>query len=183
VRESTVVSTSKPSCTTLTRGATGCGAVVTAGPEDADVAYSIVITPDDSKVFVTGYAGTVHDGENYFTVGYKTATGQAAWSKMYNGPGDANDRASSISISPDGSKVFVTGASRGSTGNDDYATVAYGVATGGLLWARRDNPANRTDAAGAVLVSRDGSKVFVTGQTDASSARGFDLLTFAYRSS
>jgi hypothetical protein len=48
------------------------------------------------------------------------------WAKRYNGPADGDDFAGALSVSLDGSKVAVTGASGGSTGND-CATIAYSM--------------------------------------------------------
>jgi hypothetical protein len=80
----------------------------------------------------------------------------------------------------DGSKVFVTGSSYGSTSND-YATVAYDASTGTGLWVRRYNgPRNGNDDASALGASPDGSAVFVTGEIIGSTS-SFDYATIAYR--
>jgi DNA-binding beta-propeller fold protein YncE len=65
-----------------------------------------------------------------------------------------------MAVSPDGSRVFVTGDGRKGTAFH-YATVAYAAATGARLWVAT----NFTGGALAVAVSPDGTTVFVTGQT------------------
>jgi len=53
------------------------------------------------------------------------------WVRRYIGPAnDSPDNATALALSPDGSRVFVTGWSEGSTtvSDLDYATVAYSVA-------------------------------------------------------
>src|SRR2546427_50682 len=87
--------------------------------------------------------------------------GAELWLKRYNGPANSVDEATALGVSPDGSKVFVTGYSDGSGSFADYATVAYGTATGTQLWAKRYGPGHGYDAANAIGVSPDGSKVFV----------------------
>jgi hypothetical protein len=87
-------------------------------------------------------------------------------------------------VTPDGSAVFVTGESTGSTSTGDYATVAYRAFTGARTWARRyDGPANDVDAATAIGVKPDGSEVFVTGESIKARSRLFDYFTVAYDAS
>jgi hypothetical protein len=50
--------------------------------------------------------------------------GAPLWVKRYNGPAGGQDAAAAVRVSPDGSKVFVTGTSVGTTTGNDYATVA-----------------------------------------------------------
>src|SRR5260221_3259423 len=74
------------------------------------------------------------------------APGPAAqlWVARYNGPGNINDLANSVAVSPAGGTVFVTGASGGSSLKYDYGTVAYNAATRAPLWgARYNGPPNR----------------------------------------
>jgi hypothetical protein len=153
------------------------------GPANGfDEATALRVSPDGSNVFVTGDSGGSTSIDDYATVAYKAGTGASLWVKRYNGPGNGDDGAHALGVSPDGSKVFVTGPSEGSTSGYDYATVAYDASTGAGLWVRRYNgPGNGGDGAQALGVSPDGSSVFVTG---ASTGSGFaDYATVAYSAS
>jgi DNA-binding beta-propeller fold protein YncE len=90
-----------------------------------DYAKALVVSPDGSTVFVTGTSSGSMSGRDYATVAYDTASGGQVWARRYNGPGDASDEAYALAVSPDGSAVFVTGASFGSSSGFDYATLAY----------------------------------------------------------
>jgi outer membrane protein assembly factor BamB len=151
-----------------------------------DVATSEAVSPDGKTVYVTGYsasAGTMllYD---YATIAYDAATGHQVWLKRYNGPGNGDDKACSVAVSPDGKTVFVTGYSYGGSARGDaYATVAYNAATGQQRWVRRYNgpaPGNSEDVATSAAVSRDGSTVYVTGYSYAKATSGLDYATVAY---
>jgi outer membrane protein assembly factor BamB len=88
-------------------------------------------------------------------------------------------------VSPDGSTVFVTGESGGAVTSADYATIAYDGSTGRKLWIRRyDGPGNDGDASLAIAVTSDGSKVFVTGESQRSTTvSSLDYATLAYDAS
>jgi lipocalin len=157
------------------------------GPaNDYDHANSIAASPDGSRVFVTGHSGDLTTGDDYTTVAYATATGTPLWLSRYNGPANSSDDATSLTTSPDGSKVFVTGYSDQGLANYDYATVAYDAATGVLLWVSRYDGPGGDDKATAIAASPDGSKVFVTGSIDDGTSRGGlnpeDYATVAYDS-
>jgi hypothetical protein len=143
-----------------------------------DNAHAVAVSPDGGTVLVTGssYTGTATD---YFTIAYRAATGAQRWTARYSGPvGDSIP--GSMTVSPSGKTVFVTGDSRGATSGHDYATVAYRTATGARLWARRYNGrANRDDSAAAVAVTPGGGQVLVTGYSQ-SAASGADYATVAY---
>ena len=109
--------------------------------------------------------------------------GSRLWVKRYDGPASSVDAANALGVSPDGSTVFVTGESNGSTSAVDYATVAYDAATGAKKWAKRYNgPANSNDWARALALSPDGSAVFVTGDSWAANSYP-DYATVAYDAS
>jgi WD40 repeat protein len=133
-------------------------------------ANSVAASPDGSTVFVTGssYAGSTTDYD-YATIAYNAATGAQLWVKRYTGPGSGDDQAHSVAASPDGTTVFVTGYSSGTTvGQVDYATVGYNAATGAQLWVKR-YAGLATGGIGtqaySVAVSPSGSTVYVTGES------------------
>ena len=139
---------------------------------------AVGVSPDGSKVFVTGQSNTSASSD-YATIAYDATTGTQLWAKRYNGPANFFDGANALGVSPDGSKVFVTGQSDGS-GGFDYATIAYDAATGTQLWVKRYNgPENLGNVANALGVSPDGSRVFVTGESVGSGSE-FDYATVAY---
>ena len=109
------------------------------------------------------------------------APGAQLWVRLNNGPGNGNDAASSVVVSPGGSRVFVTGASQGTRSGLDYATVAYSAVTGARLWAARYNGlGNGFDSASSVAVRPGGATVYVTGTRYGGAATGDDYATVAY---
>jgi hypothetical protein len=149
-----------------------------------DRAYAIQVSPDGSEVFVTGSSYASSSSDDYATVAYDASKGSQLWAKLYDGPGNSYDDAHAIGVSPDGSEVFVTGYSTGSTSSYDYASLAYDASTGSLLWAKRYNgPASSADLATELGVSSDGSEVFVTGYSYTSMGNSTDYATVAYDAS
>ncbi len=148
-----------------------------------DSAWAIGVSPDGSTIFVTGNTATADQSSDYETLAYRASDGATLWGKRYNGPAGSGDGVAGLAVSPDGSAVFITGTSNGSTSFQDYATVAYAASNGAQLWAKRYNDAiDGADLATAVAVSPDGAKVFVTGFTDAATQYN-DYTTVAYVSS
>jgi DNA-binding beta-propeller fold protein YncE len=152
------------------------------GPSEDNEASSMAVSPDGKRVFVTGAStATPYPSFNYdyATIAY-SATGTRLWVKRYNGPGNRNDQASSVTA-PGNGKVYVTGSAYdGSTRRHDYATIAYDIFTGARLWVRLYNgPGNGNDQATSVT-ARAG-RIFVTGDSPGTSS-GLDYATIAYRS-
>jgi DNA-binding beta-propeller fold protein YncE len=83
------------------------------------------VAPDGSKVFVTGNSNGDGEESNYSTVAYDASTGATVWVRAYTGPGKQSDLPYVVAVSPDGSRVFVTGFSTGFGTERDYATLAY----------------------------------------------------------
>jgi len=129
-----------------------------------DQEWSLAISPDGSKIYVTGFSyGGSSTRYDYATIAYNAATGAQIWTARYNGPGNADDMAFDIVVSPDGSKVYVTGESYNTS--YDYATVAYTASAGIRLWVAIYNgaPIDDEDNGASIAIAPDGSKVYVTG--------------------
>jgi DNA-binding beta-propeller fold protein YncE len=138
------------------------------------------VSPDGSKVFVTGYSSGVSSGYDYATIGINAATGGKLWFRRFNGVGNSSDYGQAVAVSPDSSKVFVTGYSYGSGTGYDYVTTALSSATGAPIWGQFYNgPGNGSDYALDVAVTPDGTYVYVTGYAS-SGASGNDYATAAY---
>ncbi len=112
------------------------------------------------------------------------ASGSQLWLRHFNGPGSNADTARAMAVSPDGSRVFITGNSGPANGSPSYLTVAYNALTGRQLWAARYNdPRHGFDAANAVAVGPSGGTVFVTGLSRPARDSASTYLTIAYNSS
>jgi WD40 repeat protein len=174
-----------------------------------EIPSAIAVSPDGTKVFVTGpsrHGGLDYD---YMTVAYDAGTGQQLWRNTYDGPGPSRtgsyDVPTDVKVSPDGSTVFVTGAGEDGTiiqdfaddqsigtriGIDfDYETVAYGASDGHEKWRARmegqTGAFTSRDFATALTLSRDGSRLFVTGASQRGSSPEpatftYDILTAGY---
>ncbi|MEO0118908.1 MAG: SBBP repeat-containing protein [candidate division WOR-3 bacterium] len=133
---------------------------------------------NQGNVYVTGGSygsGTSYD---YATLKYD-ASGNLLWARRYNGPGNGEDYAYALFVDNDGN-VYVTGHSKGSGTNFDYATLKYD-ASGNLLWARRYNgPGNGEDETLSFFVDNQGN-VYVTGGSRGSDT-DYDYATIKYTS-
>jgi len=84
------------------------------------------VSPDGSTVFVSGVAYPHRGRPDYGTIAYAASTGATQWVALYNnGPKRPEDDAYAQGMSPDGSKLFVTGGTGHTSYDWDYATIAY----------------------------------------------------------
>lgn len=143
---------------------------------------SVTVSPDGAFVYATGFRGP-HIGHAYSTVAYEAATGAERWAAFYNpadGPGEF-DSAAEVVVTPDGTKVVVTGFSYLSCCSSDVATVAYDAGTGARLWAaRHDSGGGTYDGGTSIAVSPDSSTVVVTGYRGDGVGFCTDMSTLAY---
>jgi len=138
--------------------------------------YAIAVD-GSGNVYVTGRSTGIGTGYDYATIKYNSS-GDSVWVRRYNGPGNDNDEARSITVDGSGN-VYVTGWSPAGNGLDDYATIKYN-SSGDSVWVRRYNgPASSSDEAYSIAVDGSGN-VYVTGRSIGS---GYDYVTIKYNSS
>lgn len=144
-----------------------------------DKPYNILqamVLDGSGNAYVTGYsmgAGGAVTGD-YTTVKF-SSDGNIDWAASYDGPAHGQDEADAITLDDSGN-VYVTGESKGSGTNFDYATVKYDN-DGRQLWcARYDGPKSGVDQATAVRVWSGG--VYVTGASEGLS--NYDFATIKY---
>lgn len=151
------------------------------GPGNSyDYAYAIAVDTG-RNVYVTGLSTGSSTNHDYATIKY-TSSGDIAWVRRYNGPGNFVDDAYDLAVDKNGN-VHVTGFSIGlGSAVDDYATIKYN-SIGDSLWTRRYNgPGSGGDEAFAITVDTSGN-VYVTGYSDSDtgmSKANLDYLTIKY---
>jgi hypothetical protein len=97
------------------------------------------------------------------------AAGDQLWSARYASTAGGTDSGTSMAVSPDGSKVFVAGFSKGVGTKNDYLIIAYNAATGARIWGKRyDGPAHLNDYPHGLALSASGLTVYVTGESPGS---------------
>ncbi len=143
----------------------------------SDHAYSISVD-SVGNVYVTGASAGGGISQGYCKIKYDS-NGNELWVSKYSGPADGWDGARTIAIDSRGD-VYVTGYSKATGGDYDYATVKYGQ-NGNQLWTTKYNgSANGDDYANAVAVDGYGN-VYVTGYTTGLGT-GRDYATIKYNS-
>lgn len=160
------------------------------GPAARDDRF-VAVSALGNRVFVTGFSQAASGLPDYVTAAYGAAEGQQLWTAHYDGPGLDWDAPFGIGADPEGERVYVTGVSRDANPPPvgpaprrgyDYATIAYAAEDGSQVWIQRYNAlgpaANGLDLAWALAVSPDGSRVYVTGDSDG--VLGPEIATIAY---
>ncbi|OGU77629.1 MAG: hypothetical protein A2W11_08185, partial [Ignavibacteria bacterium RBG_16_35_7] len=132
------------------------------GPCNSDDLANAIEIDAAGNVYVTGEACGLGTFTDYATVKYNSS-GVEQWAALYNGPGNAVDRAFDLVVDCLGN-VYVTGESRADGSNDDFATIKYDT-NGIQQWiARYNDTANSFDLATALAVDGSGN-VYVTGRS------------------
>jgi DNA-binding beta-propeller fold protein YncE len=132
---------------------------------------SLAPSPDGRRVYVAG----LMKGD-YFAVAYRGGSGGTVWDRRY---GHVHRKDVPSAVGTGSGEVYLTGSSRNHTSGYDYFTVAAEGSSGLRMWARRyAGPDAGNDSARAMAVPFDGSAVFVTGVSPATTY--FDIATVRY---
>ncbi len=134
------------------------------GRSGGDAALAMAVSPSGDRAYVTGASFDDASGFDIATVAFDQKTGEKLWVVRHDGGRSDVDAGLDIAVSPDGSRIYVTGIENNPQG--DFVTLAYD-ATGEPLWrSRYDGTGQGNDVGFAVAVSRDGSRVYATGRSD-----------------
>ena len=142
-------------------------------------AAALAVGPGGSTVYVTGASHSSH-GQDATTLAYAAATGTRLWTAQYDGPSGTGNSPMSMAVSPDGSRVFVTGQTKTTTAQFVYSTQAYHAASGARIWAKTYGGPAGFGLAQSVVVNPAGSRVFVTGYTGSTTPLSTEYATLAY---
>ncbi|MCU0488807.1 MAG: PQQ-like beta-propeller repeat protein [Anaerolineales bacterium] len=141
--------------------------VISTGPLSNDIAASLVLSPDETDVVLTG---GISGGATWITAAYNSVSGDRKWLVT------AGEGVAARDLIVDANRVYVTG--QGNVGTSGYLTVvAYDRATGARLWRTDVNPSTCCASGSRIALAPDGSLV-VAGQT--SSGGYFDWWIVAF---
>jgi hypothetical protein len=138
------------------------------GPANA-VDRVLAMAIGNDNVYVTGYSAGDGTGADYATIKHNKVTGAIEWVSRFNGAGNGNDAATSVTVDHDGN-VYVTGTTLSAFTNEngpyeyltkfDFGTVKYNAA-GLQQWVAVHDEVGY-DFAVSVKLDNQGN-VYVTG--------------------
>lgn len=119
---------------------------------------------DGKHLYVAGYASSQDARANATVIQYAQATGTPGWKSSYDGPGHGSDMFFDAVLSPDGTRLYATGLSKGKGTDLDFVTVAISAKTGRRLWvARFAGPQQSDDRPEAIAIDPAGKRIYVVG--------------------
>lgn len=139
--------------------------------DSEDRLTGLAVSPDGSRVFATGYldrvSATLFAQYQVGTVAFDGMTGTKVWESSYST--SVSSQGSAVAVSPDGTRLYVTGKTTGVPTGDglqtgfQILTLAYDAGQGVQLWGVSYDHPGTTDHPTAMALSSDGSKLYVTG--------------------
>lgn len=129
-----------------------------------DIPASLIIDGSDN-IYVTGgsQSPALSGGMSDYGVVKLSSGGSLTWASYYD---NANLHDAATSISFQGSKIAVTGASADSTGAWDIATVRYNAVTGSEETVYRTNIDSVTITEAYSMVNDDENSLYITGYSE-----------------
>jgi PQQ-like domain len=127
---------------------------------DLDNGDAIAVSPDGRFVYVGGLTTSLGQAWDYLTIAYDARSGARAWLTTADDSLHRFDLLYALRVSPDGSRVFVTGVFGEST--SPATTIAYDAATGHESWRSEYSDANGTQGYD-IAVNPDGQAVTMSG--------------------
>ncbi len=136
------------------------------------------ISDNTGNIYASGKILGTGAGFDFYTVKF-SPSGNILWESIYNGPGNGNDIAYSITLDNTGN-VYVAGESKGENSDKDFVLIKYN-SQGNEQWIRRYNgEMNSIDVAVKAVTDNSGS-VIVTGHSWVTGSL-FDIITIKYSS-
>jgi WD40 repeat protein len=126
------------------------------------------ISPDSSAVIVAKSKVQTSTGLWYYLItAYDPVSGAKLWAARYSTQYGTSRDEPAVALSPDGSTLFITGATNSSKCcKTQVVTVAYNASDGSELWtAGYTGPADSSPTGQALTVAPDGSDVYVLAST------------------
>ena len=134
-------------------------------PGGSNAALAVSTAPDGSAIYVMGVLfDPKRHAEGIETIAYDPADGDTLWEARYFGSGGSVSPIT-MTVSPDGGTVFVTGETHTDATAADWDTVAYDASDGAQRWVATYGGAEPqgNDNAYALAVSPDSRTLVVTG--------------------
>ena len=156
------------------------------GPNGSSDGYAVTFSPDSATVFAAGATREAGVNNLYYVaaLAYHAATGVSVWQSTLPAFGLGTTWTDQIAVSPDGSRVFVTGVGSASS-PVAFSTAALDAATGAKLWALGHHVHGNQwrSFPTSIVVSPDGARVFVSGTLNSPTPnQNSSMATVAYSS-
>lgn len=153
-----------------------------------NVAHAIAVSPTGERVYSAGYTHGPDGMPHPTTVAYDARTGAPVWTETYAPQRFTYGAFLGVTVSPDGSRVFLTGFNSNVASGNDRLTLALDATNGADHWVARYNSAYRSaaclsyDAASFIGISPDGQQVYAAGNFNldyASNPVDFGIVAYA----